>query len=199
MEKTKRIILSVLLLSAAYLSRSATSDFVDEKSTQKALERQLDEERLAYQLYSELGKLYPQLRPFQNIPRAEARHFEALRSYAAKQYPELKTMELDGNFIYPETEELFNKLLKQGQESAADALAAGVSVEKLDIRDIDAALAITKDQELRTIYTSLRAGSERHLAAFSRNLGRSDQDKAKNKPNNKGKKGGPSGMKCCGV
>lgn len=198
MDKTKRLVLAVLLLGAAQFSRAADSGLVDAESSQQALERQLDEERLAYQLYTELGELYPQLRPFKNIPRAEARHYEALRAYAARQSPDLKAMQLSGDFIYPESQKLYNQLLKQGKESAAAALEVGVTVEKLDIRDLDAALAITEDEELRAIYTRLRAGSERHLAAFSKNRGGPGKGKGKGMNQANGQKGGSGGMKCCG-
>jgi len=165
-----------LLLSGLFQSLSAA---MESQAAQQALQQQLDEERLAYQLYTALGETYPELRPFQNIPKAEARHYSALQAYANEQHPELPTHELTGKFLFPETQALYDQLLKEGQASAAAALQVGVQVEKKDIEDIDAALAITEDPALRAIYMRLKEGSERHLAAFSGQGGRQGKGKQK--------------------
>lgn len=128
---------------------------------------QLDEERLAYQLYTALGVIHPELRQFQNIPRAEARHFQALKTYFVQNYPEIEQLDLTGDFIHPSTQALYDSLYAEGKTSPQAALNAGAQVEELDIKDLNAALAITEDETLRAIYTNLRTGSEHHLAAFS--------------------------------
>lgn len=166
MKLAHTILTVALLLSASQFTAAAVSAS-DSLTAEQAFQRQLDEERLAYQLYVALGEIHPQLRQFQNIPHAEARHFNALKQYAIKEFPELETFELTGDFIYPEISDLYDQLLEKGRKDAASALAVGVQVEELDIRDIDAALELTEDVALREIYTHLRAGSVRHLAAFS--------------------------------
>ena len=188
------ILLSVLFVGALQFLIAADSSTQTSQTTKQALEKQLDEERLAYQLYTALGEIHPGLRQFQKIPRAEARHFKALRQYAYRQYPDLETFELTGNFINPDVQKLYDTLLAKGKVSASAALQAGVAVEELDIRDLDAALEITTDQELVAIYKRLRAGSERHLAAFSAEGG--GHGKGKGNGNGKGKKGGKCASKC---
>lgn len=129
--------------------------------------RQLDEERLAYKLYTALGEVHPSLQQFQNIPRSESRHFNSLAQYRKANNPDLEIPELEGEFIYPETQALYDRLLNEGKQSPQAAMKVGVQVEELDIRDLDEALAGSPDDQLRRIYENLRRGSENHLRAFS--------------------------------
>jgi hypothetical protein len=161
-----KYLLGALLIASVPLASLAKTTNASDPS-QQALQRQLDEERLAYQLYTALGEVHPELRQFQNIPRAESRHFGALHTYATNQYPDIEFGTLEGEFLFPETKTLYDQLLEAGKASPQAALAAGVQVEELDIRDLDAALALTEDPTLKNIYTRLRAGSVKHLAAFS--------------------------------
>ncbi len=140
------------------------------KSELDVLLHQLDEERMAYQLYVEFGRLYPNLRQFQNIPRAEARHYGALAAYAKANYLEAEIGEVTDGFRFPATAELHAKLLTEGSAGPKAALGVGKQVEEIDIRDLDAGLASVESEELKTIYAHLRSGSEHHLAAFNRGL-----------------------------
>ena len=190
-------ILSLLLIGTLQLSLAGNGSSETALDSREALERQLDEERLAYQLYTALGEIHPELRQFQNIPRAEARHFEMLRSYAEKQFPEMRAYALEGEIVAPATKALFDKLLAQGQASPAASLQAGIAVEKIDISDLDAALAVTEDPQLRAIYSRLRAGSEKHLAAFSGERGGKGKGmKAKGGGKSCGQQRGSCGCNC---
>lgn len=153
-------------LSILHAENSANS-----AAARDALMQQMDEERLAYQLYTALGEMYPSSRQFQNIPRSEARHFNALKSYFVKNHPDIKALDLTGDFIFPATQALYDRLYSEGQKSLAAAMQVGVQVEELDIKDLDLALAVTEDEQLKAIYQRLRTGSQHHLAAFSGNQG----------------------------
>lgn len=159
----------IIIISGIALLASLTSSWAT--TSQDLLTRQIDEERLAYQVYTTLGEHYPNLRQFQNIPRSESRHFKALQNYTQQKYPDLETGTLEGDFIHPETQVLYDKLVEEGKANAQAALNVGVQIEQLDIRDLDEALANSPEAKLRTIYENLRAGSEKHLAAFSGNKG----------------------------
>jgi len=183
-----RILITLVAFCAAFSSLHSAEEKTNSQET--LLLRQLDEERLAYQLYTELGTVYPGLRQFQNIPKAEKRHFTALSDYAKSVYPEIETGSLTGDFLFPETKALYEKLLTEGKEGSRSALNVGVQVEELDIRDLDNALAGTPEEPLRQIYETLRAGSERHLSAFNRGLGQGSGQGAKNKGKGQGCSGG---------
>lgn len=189
MLKIKFILLSLSLACGTFAHASST---VSEDLAKEALMQQLDEERLAYQLYTALGEVHPELRQFQNIPRAEARHFLALKNFFVQNYPEIEQLELKGDFIHPATQALYDRLYAEGKTSPEAALNAGVQVEELDIKDLDAALATTESPALKTIYKRLRAGSERHLAAFSGQKG----GQGKGKKNKQGAKAGKYGKAC---
>jgi len=185
MQSIHKLILSTLFITCLSWAGAQTS----EASTlaKDALMQQMDEERLAYQLYTALGEIHPELRQFQNIPRAEARHFQALKNYFVQNYPEIEQLELEGDFIQPATQALYDRLYAEGKTSPAAAHNAGVQVEELDIKDLDAALAITEDETLQAIYKRLRAGSEKHLAAFSGKKGGQAKRKMNNQATNSGK------------
>jgi len=42
-----------------------------------------------------------------------------------------------------------------------------VTIEELDIADLEARLALTDQSDLQRVYTSLRRGSSNHLRAFT--------------------------------
>ncbi|MGZ0707761.1 DUF2202 domain-containing protein [Coraliomargarita sp. W4R53] len=186
MKLLHKLLLSSLFITCLPWATAETSQ--SGNAVEDALTLQLDEERLAYQLYTALGEIYPNLRQFQNIPRAEARHFQALKNYIAQNYPNVEQLELAGDFINPSTQALYDRLYAEGKTSTQAALNAGVQVEVLDIKDLDAALLTTEDETLRRIYTNLRAGSEKHLAAFSGN--KQGQGKGKAQGKNKGQGNG---------
>ena len=183
-----KLILCALLVASQPLA-SAAKTSASQDPAQQALLQQLDEERLAYQLYTAFGVIHPDVRQFQNIPRAEARHFQALKNYIVQNYPGIEQLELAGEFIHPSTQALYDRLYAEGRTSAQAALNAGVQVEELDIKDLDAALAITEDETLQAIYKRLRAGSERHLAAFSGKKGGQTKGKMNNQATNSGNGG----------
>ena len=165
-----RLLRRTFLAALIALVTALQAEETDGTSELDVLLHQLDEERMAYQLYVAFGRLYPNLRQFQNIPRAEARHYGALAAYARANYPEVEIGEVTDSFEFPATAELHAKLLAEGNAGPKAALGVGKQVEEIDIRDLDAGLASVENSELKTIYAHLRRGSERHLAAFNRGL-----------------------------
>ena len=51
-------------------------------------------------------------------------------------------------------------------DTPADALGVGVTIERLDIADLDDAMSGLTAPDVLNAYTHLRQGSQRHLAAF---------------------------------
>lgn len=138
--------------------------------TETLLLRQIDEERMAYRLYTEIGEAHPNMRPFQNFPHSEKRHFNALVDYTQANFPGSTDGKLDGKFHFESTQALFDKWLTEGKASPQAAAQVGVQLEQLDIADIDEFLAQKPERELKQILENLRRGSENHLAAFQRQL-----------------------------
>ena len=166
MKMNSSILTTFLMLVMLSIGFADTS--VQDVLGKERLLKQIDDERLAYQLYTKLGEVYPRLRQFQNIPHAESRHFNSLVSYAQTQYSDVNVGTLEGGFLFPETEDLFSELLAYGKQSARNALDVGIRVEELDIEDLESALAQHPEESLRIIYENLKRGSMNHLRAFSK-------------------------------
>jgi len=157
--------------------------------------RQIDEERMAYRLYTQLGEEHPNMRPFQNIPHAEKRHFNALVDYTKAHFPGSTDGKLEGDFHFEATQTLYDKWLAEGKASPQAAAQVGVQLEQLDIADIDEVLVQKPEPALAQILNNLRRGSENHLAGFERQLaGGGGKDKGQGKGKMKGRANMPS---CC--
>ena len=73
-----------------------------------------------------------------------------------------------GVFTNPDLQALYNQLIAQGNQSLAAALQVGVTIEEVDIRDLQTRLAGTTHADIKQVYTNLMNGSYNHLRAFMR-------------------------------
>ena len=126
------------------------------------------EEKLAHDVYVTLGARYD-ARQFDRIAAAESRHLAAMRVLLGRYGIVDPTVgDAVGEFDDPDTQALYDSLVRQGSVSLAGAAQAGITVERLDIADLDAALAGTPAADIAAVLASLRRGSQSHLAAFTR-------------------------------
>lgn len=133
-----------------------------------ALIRLYEEEILAHDLYVALGRIHPEVRPFQNIPQSEARHREAMAGALQAEGIALPKAPEGKRFVSDGLDELFVKWLAEGTKSAADACRVGARLEDHDIADLRKAQAdFPKHGET---LAALEAASKNHLRAFHRNL-----------------------------
>jgi len=137
-------------------------------ATTKLLQSMAAEEKLAHDVYVTLGDQYG-TRVFDNISASETTHLDRIRSLM-KTYGVTDPTAGDpvGKFDDPAIQRLFNTLVARGKASLTAAASVGVTIEKLDIADIDKALATKPAADISSVLRSLRAGSERHLSAFQR-------------------------------
>lgn len=127
-----------------------------------------DEERLARDLYAELLSTSGDQR-FARIGASEQQHFDAMGTLIERYgLDDPAEGRAPGEFSSPELQALYDRLLKAGVASPEAAIAQGVIVEETDIADIDRHLRNIDEPEIEQVLVRLRAGSERHLAAFSR-------------------------------
>ena len=128
----------------------------------------VDEEKLAHDVYVALAERFPELVQFSRIARAEAQHQSAVRTMLDRYGIADPTVGLPaGDFVSVEFDKLYKELLADAR-TPADALAVGVLIEKTDIADLKDAMAGVTAPDVKQVYENLLAGSERHLAAFSR-------------------------------
>ena len=128
-----------------------------------------EEERLAYEVYTKLGELYP-LNPFKNIPRSEANHMEATMNLLTYHGISIPKETIPGKYESPELQKLYRKLLKRGRKSEIEALRVGALVEETDIRDLRKMAADPPSEVAGDLGRQLELASYNHLRAFVRNL-----------------------------
>lgn len=137
-----------------------------------------EEEKLARDVYLTLSKIYP-LPVFRNIARSEERHMEMvgllLQKYGLAD-PVAETGDRVGVFKNPKLQKLYEQLVAQGKSSLIDALKVGATIEDLDIKDLEEAIARTDNQDIKTVYQNLMKGSRNHMRAFVRLLRRYGSD-----------------------
>jgi hypothetical protein len=129
-----------------------------------------EEEKLAHDVYVTMYKKWG-LPIFNNIASAEQKHTDAvvtlLDRYDLADPADGKAL---GEFTDADLQALYDQLIRQGNESAADALKVGLAIEEIDILDLQDRLAKTDNADIQAVYKNLLAGSENHLRAFARNL-----------------------------
>jgi len=132
------------------------------------LVRLYEEEILAHDLYVELGKAHPEVRPFQNIPHSEARHREAMETILNKAGVPLPQPQKGKKFVTPGLDRTYRRWLKEGSQSPMEACQVGVRLEEHDIADLRK--AAVDFPEHRMVLKQLEEASGNHLRAFHRNL-----------------------------
>jgi hypothetical protein len=146
------------------LSTADTTPLTLSAAARQALLFQIDEERMAGELYAAFGAKWG-LMPFAKIPQAEARHESVLRQLATRAGLTLPTA-VAGRFDDAEVQKRYDALLALGLESADSALRVGAYVEEVDIADLNTLVATTDSAALLAAAKSLQTASGHHLAAF---------------------------------
>jgi len=144
---------------------AATS--IDETTEQNLL-YMVEEEKLAHDVYVALGEVYdvPQLT---SIPRAELAHQDAVRVLLDRYDLDDPTIgAAEGEFSNDALQSLYDELVAAGTTTLADAAQVGITIETTDIADLTEAIDATDAADVVQVLSSLRDGSERHLAAFER-------------------------------
>lgn len=140
-------------------------------TTKASLQFIVEEEKLARDVYTALAKTSG-LAKFGNIARSEQMHMDEIRALLKKyglKDPSANTA--PGVFVNKDLQALYTKLVAQGSVNDEAALAVGVAIEKLDIADLDKLVKTIAASDIRAAFANLRAGSVRHLNAFTRTNG----------------------------
>ena len=125
------------------------------------------EEKLARDVYNALHAQWGAV-VFKNIAASEQQHMNAVDGLIVRYRLKDNTPAKPGEFTYPELQELYDTLVTDGGVSLKDALAVGVTIEEVDIEDLRAALASTREKPLKNVFGNLLNGSLNHLAAFTK-------------------------------
>ena len=136
-----------------------------------ALNYMYQEEKLAKDVYYKLGEMYPNLRVFHNIYRAEIMH-ESSVANVMKHYGLTLPVRSDevGVFKNEELQKFYDELIAKGKKSSKDAIEAAIMVEVTDVEDLDKYLKQATSPEIVALFKFLKAGSYNHYNAFNRTL-----------------------------
>ncbi|MEA2100503.1 MAG: DUF2202 domain-containing protein [Campylobacterota bacterium] len=173
-------------LKESYLSVNSTLD----DHTIEHLTFMGNEERLAFDIYNELYKIYPTINQLTNIAtNGEYPHIEAMQLLIKKydikdtelsyivnplSYEDTPIEEMEvGVYDIPAIQNLYNILYAKGSQSAQDALEVGCMVEVTDINDLDLALDDVREIDAPDVeagFEFLIQGSYNHYWAFDSGL-----------------------------
>jgi hypothetical protein len=129
-----------------------------------------EEEKVARDVYLSLNDTW-NLRIFKNIAASEQQHMDAIKQLLATyNIPDPAAGKGTGEFTNPDLQQLYDDLIQQGSISKAEALKVGVIIEETDIDDLNEAIATTRHNDLKTVYSKLLQGSLNHLDAFESSL-----------------------------
>jgi hypothetical protein len=131
-----------------------------------------EEEKLAHDVYA---TLYAQwgVPIFQNIANSEETHTAAIKTLLDRYgIADPVAGNGAGEFTNPDLQRLYDQLVTEGSQSLADALKVGVTIEEIDIRDLQTRLEQTSNTEIQFVFSNLLRGSGNHLRAFTSMLQR---------------------------
>ena len=156
----------------AFADGVSATDTVLSASEADGLVYMREEEKLAHDVYV---TLYAQwgLPVFDNIANSEATHTAAIKTLLDLYgIADPATGNGVGEFTNPDLQKLYDGLVAQGSQSLVEALKVGISIEEIDILDLQTRLAQTSSADIKLVYNNLMRGSENHLRAFTMNLQR---------------------------
>jgi len=127
-----------------------------------------EEEKVARDVYTTLGKMYSEENTFANIQLSEQTHMDAVRNLCVKYGIDIPDSDKEvGVFDLSEMEELYKSFVDEGTTSKLDALNVGKKIEEMDILDLGLALNEKMPRDVKKVFTNLISGSINHLNAFT--------------------------------
>jgi hypothetical protein len=166
--KKMLIALAALALTAALVPVSASSASGLTAAEKADLQYMREEEKLARDVYAALGAKWTDAAIFTRIAASEQRHMNAVKVVLDRyDIADPAAGQAAGRFTSPELQKLYDELVAKGTQSLQAALGVGVTIEEVDIADLEKALAKTANADLERLYGNLLRGSQNHLRAFT--------------------------------
>jgi hypothetical protein len=126
----------------------------------------LEEEKLAHDVYAKLHAKWG-LRIFGNISQGEERHAESIKllldRYGLRDPAAINSI---GIFQNDGLQALYADLIRQGETSLPAALRVGATMEEMNIRNLEKAVASTDNDDLKLVYGNLLGASKNHIQMF---------------------------------
>ena len=130
-----------------------------------------EEEKLAHDVYVALYSKWG-VSMLNTISASESKHMESVRTLLIRYgLTDPVAVSTPGVFVNTELQAAYTQLVAQGTQSREAAFGVGVTIENLDIEDLQALLAISTHADIKQVAQSLLSASENHLRSFNRQLG----------------------------
>jgi hypothetical protein len=129
-----------------------------------------EEEKMARDVYSTLyGQWGASI--FQNIAKSEQSHMDAIL-LLLKKYNIQDSVSVNGVGIFNDAtiRQLYVDLVSKGSSSKLSAYIVGVTIEDLDLFDLQKAVLKVDNQDIKLVYDLLAKGSRNHLRSFYKNV-----------------------------
>lgn len=127
----------------------------------------VEEEKVAHDVYTTLGEQF-NVSTFTRIAASEAKHQDAVRTLLDRYGVDDPTAgNAIGEFDNPTLQRMYDDLVAQGSASLTAAAQVGITIEKVDIADLQEAIADDQSADVERVLTNLLNGSYRHLDAFT--------------------------------
>jgi hypothetical protein len=125
-----------------------------------------EEEKMARDVYMAMLVKW-NINIFSNISASEQKHIDAIQTL-------LTTYNLadpvgnngPGVFTNMEIKKLYNDLVAKGNNSETDAIIVGLTIEDMDIYDLQQALLQIQKPDIKTVYGNLLRASRNHIREF---------------------------------
>lgn len=134
---------------------------------QQSLTFTREEEKMAHDVYTALLAKWPNLSFMSNIISSEQKHMDAVKSLLDK-YGITDPIGNNGAGVFTnaDIQKLYNDLVAQGSKSEMEALYVGLTIEDMDIYDIQNALKQIDKADIITVFGNLSNGSSNHMREF---------------------------------
>jgi len=184
---------AVAIALAGKAAHAGTDGIVLDYNEQTHLEFMREEEKLARDVYMELGTMYPDHPIFGKIDDSEQKHTDAVKAMIEK-YGLQDPNTNDNIGVYTGEDygwyftEKFQQLVEKASLSELDALYVGAFIEELDMMDINQCPQVivetdngindvsecgkiyTDNADVDRLYAALLDGSDSHLEGYVRNI-----------------------------
>ena len=127
-----------------------------------------EEEKAARDIYSSLYEKN-NLTIFLDLTRSEESHMGQAKAVIDK-YDLSLPADVPGVFGNQTLQEIHDRLLEKGLESNEEALKVAAEFEEISIMDLEAELVVAENEDVRTMYQGLLAGSKKHLRSYVADL-----------------------------
>lgn len=125
-----------------------------------------EEEKLAHDVYISMYKKWG-LSIFDNISYSEQHHTDAVANLLSRYNISDPALPSAGVFTNQYLQEMYDGLILWGNQSISEAVKVGLTIEEVDILDLQKYLAVNNQTDIQQVFGNLLNGSYNHLRAFS--------------------------------